>query len=214
MLPLLPQGPTIPGVDIANVIYDILPALGATSLGDLDWCTETELFQWADEAAKRLARTAGVWVEIDSSTAVMPSTSNYSAPVDHIDTIHVHLGTTVLRETSVRELLALDGSWQTSPGAVTRYSMDAGDPGTITIYQIPTAAGTLTVIYHQYPAQIEAGASLIAVASPIQDYFGYSMLAEARRKESDASMPEMADHFDQRVALYEQVIEHLWGADQ
>jgi hypothetical protein len=46
----------------------------------------------------------------------------------------------------------------------------------------------------------------------LQDYFTYAMLAGALGKESEQAMPEMARHYGQRIGLYEQVMDHLWGS--
>jgi hypothetical protein len=221
LLVLLPQGPAIAGVDLAQVIADMMPTLGATSLSDLGWCLAdgSEFYQWADEAAKRLAHRCGVFVERDAGTLVTVNTAQYPVPAGHIDSIHVSFITAGpvslrLRPSTVRDLNALDATWPTSTGVVARYSMDAAGVGTITLYRIPLVQGNLAVIFHKFPPQIQAGSSLVAIASPIADYFQFAMLAEARRKQSEGAMPEMADHFDQRVALYEQVMKKYWGPDE
>lgn len=209
---LFPGGGAAPaGVDIANVISEILPALGATSLADLDWCTEAELYQFADEANKRLAHRTGVWVERYGNQTVDAEFYIQPVPYCHVDTIHCSFNGVALRPTSVRELEALDSLWTKSQGTPNRFSMDANPPGTITLYPPNESAGTMATIYHRFRPAIQSGSSTLPIASPIQDYFGYSMLAEARRKESDAAMPEMADHFDQRVKLYEQMLVHYFG---
>ena len=214
LLALLPQGPAIAGVDLALVTADILPALGASSFGDLSWCTQAELLQWADETAKRLAHRFGVFVEWNAGPSVLPNISVYAVPPNHLDMLRVAIGSYRLRPSSVRDLLALDSSWQTTTGPVQRYSMDANGTQFITLYPQPLGAATMTVIFHRYPPTIAPGTSAAAVASPIADYFAYSMLAEARRKESEARMEEMAEHFQQRVALFEQIIEQYWGQGQ
>jgi hypothetical protein len=210
---LFPGGPAAPsGVDIAAVIQDILPALGATSQADLDWCTQAELYQFADEANKRLAARVGVWVDRYAWQTVTTGQPSLAAPLGHVDTIHVSWNGSPLRPTSVRELEGLDASYSTTEAAVPdRFSMDLGAPGTITVYPINTMVGTAEVIFHRFQPQIALGNSLVPIPSPLQDYFGYSMLAEARRKESDAAMPDMADHFAQRVSLFEQVLTQYFG---
>lgn len=219
LLLLLPQGPPIAGVDLANTINDLLPTLGASSLADLDWCTESELYQWADEAAKRLSHRVGVFVTRDTSISLAAGTATYSTPTGHVDSIHVSVlpasGSPLkLFPSSVEELASLDSTWPTTTGPVTRYSMDAAGIGTITVYSIPTTTGTLAVIYHEFLPQIQAGNSAVPVCSPVSDYFQYAMLAGARRKESDHTMLDMADHFEKRVEMYEQVLEHYFGRGQ
>lgn len=212
---LTSEGLVVAGVSIDQVISDILPALGATSLQDLDWATNTELYQWADEAIKRLSHRCGVFVVRDDvSTTLTIGLSQYQVPPGHIDTIHVTLAGLSLRATTVAELEALDGTWAETEGAVTRFTMDAIGVGFITLYMIPTAAGTLAWIFHQFPpAEITSG-SIVDVPSPMADYTAYAMVGEARRKESDRAMPEVAEHCDQMMALMEEVACAYWGPGQ
>jgi hypothetical protein len=171
-----------------------------------------EFYQWADEAAKRLASNCGVFVERDASTTTSPNVAQYPVPAGFVDAIHVSADGRALRPTSVAELDALDSTWPVTTGVVQRYSMDAAGELTITLYRIPLDGESLAFVYHRFPADITAVASVINVASPIADYFRYAMLAEARRKQSEGAMPEMAAHFDERVALYEKVICSYWGS--
>jgi len=222
LLALLPQGPAVAaGISITRVIDDLLPTLGASNLADLTWCLAdgSEFYQWADEYAQRLGRSCGVFVERDATTAVVGGTAAYALPARHIDTIHVSLTPTAgtpgrLRPSSVAELYALDGTWPAASGVVARYSGDAGVPGIITLYRRPHAAGTLAVIFHQFPPAIAAASPTVDVASPVGDYFQYGMLAEARRKQGEGAMPEMAAHFDERVRLYEKVLLAYFGGAQ
>jgi hypothetical protein len=211
---LFPGGPASSGIDVANVINDILPALGANDFSDLDWCTQAELFQFADEAANRLAHRAGVWVNRYGLQTITAGTSVAPQPGDLVDAIHVSVDGASLRPVTALQLAALDAGWQGTAGTPQRFSMDAA-PGSILLYPATTAAtSTLATIYHQRQPTVQPGQSVLPIASPVQDYIGYSVLEQARRKESDQQMTDMADHFAQRVALYEQIFEHYWGANE
>ena len=217
LLAFLPQVPGIAGVDLAVVIPRLLPTLGASSQGDLTWCLVDEFYQWADEYAKRLARHCGVFVERDSTTVTSSGTATYNTPARFLDAIQASIydsGTgnySRLRPSSIGELYALDATWPTTTGVVQRYSVNEG---TITLYRIPQVTGALAVIFHQFPPTISSGGSTVAVASPVGDYFVYGMLAEARRKQGEGAMPEMAAHFDQRVAMYEKILCAYFGGGQ
>jgi hypothetical protein len=214
---LTTEGAVVAGVSADQVISDILSSLGATSLADLDWCSATELYQWADEAVKRLSHRCGVFVLRDTSTSLVSGLSQYEVPGGHIDTIHVSLleQALSLRASSVAELEALDGTWSASQGAVTRFSMDRNGTDFITLYQIPAASGqTLAVIFHQFPPVEIAEGATVDVPSPMGDYLAYSMIGEARRKESDRAMPEVAEHCEQMLALMEEVACAYWGPGQ
>jgi hypothetical protein len=227
LLLLIPQGggggsgPS--GLDLQYALPQVLYRLGFQGLSDVEaassWVSVAELYQWADEAAKRLSYEVGVFIVLDTSVSVSAGTAAYSLPASHVFTLAVALVAAsgvpqILRLTPVKDLWALDANWPASSGAARRCSMDAGAVGTITLYPIPTAGGTLSQICQEFPATIAVGSTVIALSAVLEDYFGYAMLAGARGKESDAAMPEMAKHFGERMKLYEQVMEHLWGPGQ
>ena len=216
-LTLAPANTPAPGVDIAQVIGNLLPTLGAISFADLAWCAPdgSEFYQWADEYAKRLARHAGVFVTRDTSTEVAANQASYETPEGFIDAIHVSIDGVRIRPSSVQDLEALDATWSTSTGVVERYSMDAEGMLVITLYRIPTGAGELDLIMNTFPVPaLAASSSVLSIASPVGDYFQYGMLAEARRKQSEGQLLDIAEHADQRVLFFEQIFKQYWGGDE
>lgn len=205
-------------IDAANCITDVIYRLGFQDATDLDtagtWVTSTELYQWADEAAQRLAYVSGVFITYDTSITVTGGTAAYSQPASNVFTLAAWLGSNELRLTPVRELSALDATWPATSGPAARASLDAGSVGTITLYPNPTAGGTLNQIAEEYPSTIALGSSTVQLPPVLADWMSYEILAGARRKESDAYQPEMADHFDQRADTYRQIIQHLYGIGQ
>lgn len=205
-------------MDVANCISDVLYRLGFIDSTDLaqstSWVTSVELYQWADEAVKKLAYEAGVFTVADASITVVIGTPVYNLPASHVFTLAAWLASNPLRITPVRELWALDGKWNATSGPASRCSMDAGSVGTITLYPVPNAGGTLTQVCQEFPATVALGSSTLALASVLQDYLSYAMMAGARGKESEAAMPEMAEHFAERCRLYEQVIQKYFGPGQ
>jgi hypothetical protein len=210
-------------MDVANAVADVWIRLGFTGSADAGiggWVSVAQLYQYADEAAKKIAYKSGVFLELDTSITVTAATAVYEEPATHIYTLAAALAMTgvtapqILRPAAVRELWALDATWSTTAGNATRFSMDAGSVGTITLYPNPLQGGTLNQIIEEYPATVALGASTLGVATVLQDYFSYSMLATARGKESDSRQAEMADHYAQRCQMYEAIIEHLFGAGQ
>jgi hypothetical protein len=205
-------------VDAANSAADVLYRLGFQGSADIaaagTWVTVGELYQWADEAAQGIAYKSGVFITLDNSIAVTPGSGVYELPAAHVFTLQAFLDAGTLRVTPVRELEALDATWTATTGIPTRCSMDAGSVGTVTLYPNPTEADTLSQVCEEYPPTITSASSTAALPAPLQDFLSYAMLAGARGKESDAAMPEMAEHFEERCALYEQVIQHLYGVGQ
>jgi hypothetical protein len=115
----------------------------------------------------------------------------------------------------VRDLWAFDSVWSVTTAArPVRCSLEAGAVGTITLYPNPTDPGTVAQICQEYPPTLTAAAPGLAVPSILQDYFTYVMLAGARGKESDYRMGDMAQHYQQRCQMYEQVISSYWSGAQ
>ena len=52
---------------LSDMLTDMLPSLNAASEADLGYWTMAELHAFTDEAAKRLARATGGFVERDTS---------------------------------------------------------------------------------------------------------------------------------------------------
>jgi hypothetical protein len=205
-------------LDAQSCVSDAVYRLGFSSpseIASVSWVTLAELYQWADEAAKELAYEAGVFLTEDTSITSAQGTATYELPSTHVFALAAWLGAQALRITAVRDLWALDANWVTTSGNATRCSFDAGGVGTVTLYPNPVTGGdTLAQICQEIQGTLAAGSSTIALPTVLQDFFTYAMLAGARGKESEAAMPEMAAHFEGRLKLYEQVIEHLWGPGQ
>jgi hypothetical protein len=210
-------------LDVLAAYNDVWYRLGfgtQNEISSTSWVTAAELFQSADEAAKKLSYDAGVFITYDNSVSVVAGTAVYNLPATHVFTIAavvIDAGTGAIRPlriTRVADLFALDATWQATTGTPARASMDAGAVGTVTLYPQPIANGTFGQICQEFPAAVTQQTSTLALPTVLQDYFSYIMLAAARGKESEAAMPEMAAHFRERVKLYEQLIEHLWGPGQ
>lgn len=210
----------LPGCDAYNCINDVWFRLGFLKPADLAvagrWTGPAELYQFADDAVKKLAYEVGAFTVHDASIATVSGTALYSLPATHVFTIMawiVYAGSSpqMLRMTSVGQLFALDASWVATTGNPMRASLDAAIDGTLTLYPQPVAIGTVNQILQEIPAAVVAGASSIPLSPVMQDYFSYAMLAGARAKESDAAMADMAAHFGERMGLYEKVADHLWG---
>lgn len=198
-----------------DAIYRLGFASGA-EVTSTSWVTAAELYQWADELARRLSYQTGLFLTYDGSVSVSAGTAAYALPATHLFTAAAALitasGLQLLRLTSVGELFALDGAWSATTGPATRISMDAGGLGTATLYPNPTVPGTLGLICSEAPAAaITSGAPTVSIPTVLQDMVTYAMLKGARGKESDDAMPDMAAHFEERLKLYEAVARHLWG---
>lgn len=206
------QGTAAVGVHVGDLIERLLPALNCYKLADLVHWDEEELYEYADEGVQRLARATGMFVERDATTAVAAGTPEYDLPSRHLSTIHVSLVAGAnLRGASVRDLEALSSTWHTDAGLVTRFIQDFDGTEKLRLYKDPGSDGTLAVIFHEYPAEISAGAPTLTAPTVLEDYLWWEMLRRAREKESDAAMPDVAAHAGERVNLFEEVIRGYWG---
>ncbi len=213
-------------VDASVCLSDAVIRLGFGGLADSQasgaYVTAPELYQFADDAAKRLAYERGVFVGLDQSVAIIAGMAVYSLQANHVFTVYAWVAplpsvggsVQLLRPTPVNNLFALDDTWVATSGEAARYSLDAGSVGTITLYPIPVNSGVLNQICQEFPPTVSASALQMSLPIVLTDYFTYAMLAGARGKESDQAMPEMAAHFRERLKLYDQVIESLWGGGQ
>ena len=208
-------------LDVLNAFNDVWYRLGfanAREIVSTSWVTAAELFGFADEAAKRLSYEAGLFITYDNSVAVLAGTAQYALPASHVFTVAAGLiyaaALQLLRITTVGELFALDAAWNATTGPPTRLSMDAGGPGTATLYPSPLGASTLGLVCQEFPGVVAVGSSTLPLPTVLQDMFSYFMLAGARRMESESRMEEMANHFDQRTKLYEQIMQAYFGRGQ
>lgn len=209
-------GTVAPGLNLTTMLGELLPALGAVEYSDLVFWTEAELYEFCDEAAKRLARTVGCFVERDASTTISAGTAGYAVPARHISTIHASAGSAGLVAVSIGELEAFDDDWPNTEATPTpeRYTHTTTEQ--VTLYPKPdTGTSTpLALVFHRYPADISADSAILTAPACLREYFHFSVLAAARGRESKGAMPEVAAFFGQLVDLYEEAISAYWGNSQ
>lgn len=206
------QGTLTTDVDAQGVIDRLLPSLGVYKTADLTHWTEAELFEWADEATKRFACKVGSFVVRDTSNAIADDTPQYALPARHVATVHVSLGTAALTVTNREELEALDETWTaTEDDNPDKWFVE--DEENLRVYPEPTAlsTGSLGLITYQYPVEITSAAATVTAPKPLEGYLGWVILAEARRKESDAAMPEVSRVLDSLIQLFEGAAKTYWG---
>lgn len=217
---LIASGGLILGpLDLQQVINNLLPLLQATRAADLEYWTLADLYEWADEAAKILARSHGVFVERDATGVLTAALAIYALPARHLSTIHVNVGTMALFPMTVQEAEALDATWPDTQAPAgedpKRFLGDAAGTDNVRLYPTPSASGkTLDLLFHRFPPQVTVSNFLLQAPVCLAPYFAWRILAEARRRESKAKMPEVVSHFDERIALMDTVIGNYWGGAQ
>lgn len=215
MIPFFPGGAAPAAArTLADWLTEVYACLNATDAATLIHWTEAEIIEWANEGQRDLARRFAMWVERDATTTTADAQASYTLPTRHLSTIHVILAGRSLRAASVRELEALSSTWTTDActGTITptRYCQDVTGTTSIRLYKIPNSALTLAIVYHEYLADLAAGGNP-DMPDAVADWLWLRMVAEARAKESDGSMPEAAKFCRDVMGVYEQAFAGYWG---
>ncbi len=206
------------GVNFADLMQEILPLLNAGSLPKLTVSNETELYEWADEKAQGLARRIGIFVERDASLQVSQDEAQIDTPARHLSTLHVWKTSNnqwiPLYPTSIAELDALNVGWETTTAEPSKWTQD--QQGTVKIRVYPTAQvdTPLAAVYHEHPDTISVSQAQLTAPAIVRDYFLWELVGEARSKQTDEMMPEVAQYARERADLYEQLFGYLWGVAQ
>lgn len=200
-------------LDISATLTDCLPVLKASSLASLVWWNATQLWSMADQATKKLARTAGVFVDRDATITTVANTSTYALPDEHVSTIHVSFNGTALKPGSVQDMEALDADWVDAVDHAPRFFLHVGGMDFIAVYPAPdgTIAGPLPLILQRFPTALSAAQTILSAPLPAQDYIEFYVLAQALGAESKGAMPEVAQWFSQLCNLFEQMAVSYWG---
>jgi hypothetical protein len=207
-------------LNVNTLISNLLGPLHSDTTGHLVFWSDGELTRFFDEAAKRHAKLAGVFVVRDTtSITLVQGTAVYDTPARHVATLHVALDGVPLIASSSSELELLDDAYKTTQGTPAYWYEDKEGANKIGFYPVPdaTAAGKHPeLIIHQLQADLDETHSNATISAPAVtgDYLEAVVLGEAYGKESDARMPETSAGMKQLAKLYEQLYADLYGAYQ
>lgn len=204
-------------LDTTQVINDILPTLHAASTGDLYWWQLSDLIEYMDEALKRLARKAGVFVKRSSSLSSSAGSSSYPLPDDHVAVLHVSYGTAPLRAANQLELEARDPDYQSTPGTPDHWYLDELGDYIIGFCPVPNHGGdTMPIIYTAEAAALDNAQdnTLVTAPEPLKGYLTMCILREAYGREGEMEMPELAQHCSGRIQMYEAMMADYYGSGE
>lgn len=192
---------------------DVVPTLNASSVSDLIFWTEDQLYEWGNQAAKQLAEL-GCLVFADSSVSVVAGTAEYSLPAYHIATLYAYAGDRVLLPMNVDELDALDSDWTNTLGTALKNFLLTEGLEKVTVY--PTLysghSATLTLICQKHLAEISSSANyVLSIPEPLREYFVLAILAAARGHEGDGRMPDVTEAAGAIMGIIGQTAAELWG---
>ncbi|MGH2360056.1 MAG: hypothetical protein ACRDGM_05880 [bacterium] len=205
-------------MNLTQVVTALIPALNSDSLANLVWWSETELYQWLDEGAQAICRATGLLAETDSSITVVPGTAIYNLPARHLSSIATFAqaapNNIALRESSLAELEALSSTWPTDEGNF--LERVAHQPGAeqATFYPLLFTGRpneVVEAICYRYPSTISSGSPTVNLPEPLRDYFFFRALGEARGKEGEARMQEVAKSMRHMADTMAKVAVEYWG---
>lgn len=201
-------------MELANTAAYLWVSLNATDATTAIWWTEAELYRYLDEAAKRLARIAGVFVERDASAALVAATHTYALPARAVEVAMAAAGGRALAPWSVEEAEAYSSTWVVDAAPLadplpSRYLANAEGLDKVRLYPIPGVgvAGNFEVVFSGTPPTIAVGSSNIQCPEVLREYFFLAALGEARGREGKGAMPEVAAWCRQMAKVLASAIE-------
>ena len=211
----LGPAPSAGYVNASVLVQNIWPPLNAVSAADAVFWSEAEIFEWFNEAGRKLAGSGGAFVQRDTSLSSSSGIATYVLPAAHQATIQADLAGLVLRPRNVQELEALDEAWPITSGAPVAFLLDdAGGVTAITLSPLPdTLTGTKTIglVMRAAPSSVTAAMGFLVAPQAFSEYFTFYILGEARAKETRAQMPEISAWFRQLCGQLEQAINVYMG---
>ncbi len=201
------------GIDVSQVIDQALWDLHADSRANLTFWDEAQLYQWLDEAVKRLASIACVFVGRYAAVLTVQGQAAYSHPPQHVSTLHVSLGSTALRPASTMELEARNPAYQTAQGTPAYWYENLLGSDSIALAPVPdTSDVTIPQIYAGWPTGLDMSQTVVAAPAPLKGYLGMALLAEAYGIEGEMEMRDVAAHCRGRLGLYHMLFKQYYGA--
>lgn len=201
-------------LDLSPLIPLVTSALGVGGIDELESWTVGELYGYASDELDRLTGAHNVVVEC-AELEVAAGGPNVAYPADRLGTLAAFWtsGATVaaLRPASVRELEAREDDWEAAAGEVTHYVEDFQGADLFRLYKQPAAPGTATLLYLAGAEDLSESQTRAPIPAPIGDALALRMIAEARRKDCDAQLPEAAAFVEQVLGLYESALSAYWG---
>lgn len=200
-------------IDASAVVSDLIPALHATSTADLVYFSEAGLYRSATDALNRLAQAVRLLIAAET-VSVGAAVNEVVAGTRVVRFLQVRWNGSRLQPSTSLELDALSDSWLPSDQSVEpeRYALDQRVWGRMQLYPATTAAGTLGFTYAQSPADVSSGSPFISDAPDLaEDWLFFATLSEARSRQSDARMPEVAAVADRLAGLLQSAMNAYYG---
>ena len=206
-------------IDLSAMMTEIIPLLNAAQSdgSDLVWWTLDDLYGYLNQHAQRLSVGRAIIAKHYDTDETADGTSVYSWPALHKGTVQVACGK-VLRETTVREMEALDPDWTTATvddyPTLTGPTMWVGNwlgLAAYRLYPTPSDVATVEVVQIETPEQITADNATVDYPSALGEYLLLAAVGEALRKESRGARPETSRVIDQMLQPIADIASQYWG---
>jgi len=206
-------------MDLSAQMPMLFAELNAAAAADLVFWTQDELYRYADLALSDLSGRLLLFVDAQDLAGVSGQPTYDLAhttddtPVDtlFVSLLHLIWNGTFVPPANVREVEALDANWRATTGTVSKWIGDDLAPGMIVVYPAPTSSPTFTVFCQRSGPTIAAATPSTPAPDALADWLHMKALVEARRKRSDAWMPEAATLAEQVAGILEQAFAAYYG---
>lgn len=203
-------------VDIDAVRDEAILLLNAEDAATLTWWDEDELARYANDAAQALSVDNNLIANFHDEQTLTDGDADYDFPALHKGTIQIAVGTSVLRESTVREMEAEDPEWSTAVAEAdaipTHWVGNWKGIASFRVYPIPEANGEWSIVQIEHPEQIETGNLEADLPSVLGEYFLLSMVRDALRKETRGARPDVSGVIDEMLKPIQQIVSAYWGA--
>lgn len=181
-----------------------VPLLHGQNLGALTAASSDDIFRSFNLGAAELAKLR-LFGQV-ATPAVTSGNPLVAAPTRHVATLYaawLAAGTWArLPRISRARLEALDPAYRTRTGATPTHLVEELEAGAMRVYPTPTANLTLLLIYLERRADVSTGSPTLAAEPPVADYLLYRAIGDARRRNADEGMADVAAFCDEQAQLY------------
>jgi len=200
-------------VDFSTEIPWLCASLNCPSVAELDTWTQDELYTYAEEALRAVARKFILFAGYNTATTLTIGQAVYGLPSDHVATIYLAAAGAMLAPSNVAEMEALDDSWTTAANATpARWVGNAADMTVAGIYPPPAAPCPLTLVYQAECPDLSVASPVVAMPTIMGDYLALRVLEQARMRQGDAQMADASKAFGNMADTIESAFQAYWGS--
>jgi hypothetical protein len=208
-----------PTIAWSDLLDDLYPRLHASDEASLQWWTEAQLRQFANEALQLLSRGARIFVRRNAATNTVNGTRTYALPARHLATLHVAYANVPLQPTDFAHLDALNATASAAAcgvGEVPKrwYEDTLGVHLHIGIWPTPSAVAVLALLFSEQLDLFTSTASTAPIPRCLKAFIEDYVLSQAWSHDSDFAMPELAAHLAEKRQMQLDLYQSLWGPPQ